>query len=128
METPSAALSGLGLKFPARRGLLPSGRDPRPETVLPTRILYVHSAARSTRRRGRDLLEVPACGIRVNPHRPAAPAEAMAALSDDRLRRDRMARNARRLARQAFATQRIADRRFGAVAESRQQRASPAHR
>ena len=44
------------------------------------------------------------------PERPGALAEAMAALSDDRARRDRMARNAARVAREAFATDRIADR------------------
>ena len=121
METPSAALSGLGLKLPARRGFLPSSRDPSPETVLPTRILYVHSASRSTRRRGRDLLEVPACGITMNPHGPAA-------LSGDRLRLDWMPRYARRVVRAAFPTERTADRQLGTLAESGQPRARPARR
>lgn len=125
METASAALSGLGLKLPVRR-LLPLGRDPSPETVLPTRILYVHPASRCTRGRGRDLLEAPASGITVNPYGPAVLAEAMAARSDDRLRRDRMARNARRVPREVVPTERIADRRLGAMAESHQPRARPA--
>ena len=127
METASAAPYGLGLKLPARR-FLPPGRDPSPETVLPTRILYVHPASRPTRGCGRDLLAVSASGITVNPHEPVALAEAMAALSDDRLRRDRMARNARPVPREVFPTERIADRRLGAMAESRQPQARPARR
>ena len=50
------------------------------------------------------------CGVTVDPRRPMALAEAMVALCDDRPRRDRMARNARRLAAERFATERIADR------------------
>ena len=68
------------------------------------------------------------CGLTVDPHRPAALAEAMVVLSDDRSRRDRTARNACRLTRGTFATERIADLRFGAVAESHQPRARPARR
>ena len=127
METTSAVLSGLGLMLPARR-LRPSGGDPSPATVLRPRILYVHPASRSTRGRGRDLLEVPACGITVNPHGPAALVEAMPALSDDRLRRDGMARNARRVPREVFAREWTADRRLGAMAEPHHPRARPARR
>lgn len=56
----------------------------------------------------RRLLEEHDCGITVDPERPGALAEAMVALSDDGPRRDRMARNAARVAREAFTTDRIA--------------------
>lgn len=62
------------------------------------------------------------CGITVDPTRPAALAEAMVALADDRPRRDRMARNARRVAREAFATERIADRLLDALTEAHRAR------
>ena len=58
----------------------------------------------------RRLLADHDCGITVDPHRPAALAEAMVALSDDRPRRDRMAANARRVGCESFATERLADR------------------
>ena len=46
----------------------------------------------------------------MDPQRPPALAEAMVALSDDRPRRNRMAGNARRVGRESFATERLADR------------------
>lgn len=58
----------------------------------------------------RRLLAEHDCGITVDPHHPAALARAMAALSDDPPRRERMAGNARRLARESFGTDRLADR------------------
>lgn len=64
----------------------------------------------------RRLLEDHDCGMTVDPERPGALAEAMAALSDDRPRRDRMARNAARVAREAFRTDRIADRMLDTLA------------
>lgn len=64
----------------------------------------------------RRLLADHDCGISVDPRRPAALAEAMVALSDDRPRRDRMAGNARRLARASFATELLADRLLGTLA------------
>ena len=63
----------------------------------------------------RRLLADRDCGITVDPRRPAALAGAMAALSDDRPRRDRMAGNARRAARELFATDLLADRMLGAL-------------
>lgn len=59
------------------------------------------------------------CGITVDPHRPEALAVAMVALSDDRPRRDRMARNARRVAGEAFGTERLADRMLDTLAAAR---------
>ncbi|MYD85969.1 MAG: glycosyltransferase family 4 protein [Acidobacteria bacterium] len=59
------------------------------------------------------------CGITVDPHRPQALAEAMVALSDDRPRRDRMGRNARRIAAAAYGTERLADRMLATLAAAR---------
>ena len=50
------------------------------------------------------------CGLTVDPGRPAGLAEAVAGLADDPLRRDRMARNARRVGRDLFETNKLADR------------------
>ena len=58
----------------------------------------------------RQLLAERDCGITVDPDRPAALAGAITALCDDRPRRNRMARNARRAACELFATDRLADR------------------
>lgn len=63
----------------------------------------------------RQLLAGNDCGITVDPRRPAALAEAMVALRDDRTRRDRMGRNARRLACESFATDLLADRLLGTL-------------
>ena len=57
----------------------------------------------------RALLRDDDCGITVDPRQPTALAEAMMALADDPVGRDRMAGNARRVA-EAFATERLADR------------------
>ena len=57
----------------------------------------------------RSLLADHDCGITVDPRQPAALAEAMVGLADDRARRDRMVGNARRVAAE-FATDGLADR------------------
>ena len=75
----------------------------------------------------RQLLADHDCGINVDPHRPAALAEAMAALCDDRPRRDRMARNARRVARESFATDLLADRMLDALTAAHRPRERAAH-
>ena len=64
----------------------------------------------------RQLLAERGCGVTVDPHRPTALAEAMVALSEDRSRRDRMARNARRVADQLFATDLLAQRMLDVLA------------
>ena len=71
----------------------------------------------------RRLLADRDCGITVDPHRPAALAEAMVALTDDRPRRSRMARNARRAARESFATDRLADRMLDTLVAAHRPRA-----
>ena len=68
------------------------------------------------------------CGITVDPHRPAALAEAMVTLSDDRARRDRMADNARRVACESFATERLADRMLNTLIAARPSRERAAQR
>ena len=70
----------------------------------------------------RWLLEDHDCGITVDPERPGALADAMTALTDDRARRDRMARNASRLAREQFATDRIAERLLATLTDAHRAR------
>ena len=76
----------------------------------------------------RRVLADHACGITVDPHRPAALAEAMVTLSDDRARRDRMAGNARRVACESFATERLADRMLDTLIAARPPRERAAQR
>lgn len=76
----------------------------------------------------RKVLEEHDCGITVDPNRPDALAEAMVALADDRPRRDRMARNARRVAREVFATERVADRLLEVLTEAHRAREHAASR
>ena len=68
------------------------------------------------------LLRDHGCGTTADPHRPDALAAAMVALSDDRPRRDQMARNARRVAAQAFGTERLADRMLDTLAAARRRK------
>ena len=60
------------------------------------------------------------CGITVDPLHPTALAEAMVTLSDDRGRRDGMGRNARRVAHELYATDRLAGRLLSTLAGMRQ--------
>ena len=84
------------------------------DTVSPNKLFDALAAGlpviQTTRGWIRSALANHECGITVDPRRPMALAEAMVALRDDPPRRDRMARNARRLAAERFATERIADR------------------
>ena len=76
----------------------------------------------------RQLLAEHDCGITVDPRRPAALAEAMVALCDDRPRRDGMGRKARRVARESFATDLLADRMLDALTAAPRPRERAAHR
>ena len=58
----------------------------------------------------RQVLAERDCGITVDRDRPAALAQAMVDLSEDRQRRDRMGHNARRVAQELFATDLLANR------------------
>ena len=76
----------------------------------------------------REVLADHDCGVTVDPHRSVTLAEAMVALADDRPRRERMARNARRVAREAFATDLLADRLLATLTSARGQREGAAYR
>ncbi len=67
------------------------------------------------------------CGVTVDPRRPESLADALVALGDDRARRDRMARNARRLARNTFATDLLADRMLDELSAAHRPRERAAH-
>ena len=73
----------------------------------------------------RQVLEDHDCGITVDPHQPTALAEAMAELSRDPRRRNRMGRNARRVAHELFATDLLANRMLATLAATVQRRHAP---
>ena len=94
------------------------------DTVSPNKLFDAWAAGlpviQTTQGWIREVLRDSACGITVDPNRPEALAEAMVALSDDRPRRDRMGRNARRVAVEKFGTERLADRMLDTLAAARQ--------
>ena len=73
----------------------------------------------------RQLLAVHDCGMTVERDRPAALASAMVDLSEDPRRRDRMAANARRVARELFATDLLADRMLETLTAAHRRRRGP---
>ena len=84
------------------------------DTVSPNKLFDALAAGlpvlQTTRGWIRRLLAERDCGLTVDPGQPAGLAEAMVALSDDRPRRERMGRNARRVACELFSKERLADR------------------
>ena len=94
------------------------------DTVSPNKLFDAWAAGlpviQTTQGWIREVLRDNGCGITVDPNRPEALAEAMVALADDRPRRDRMGRNARRVAVEGFGTERLADRMLDTLAAARQ--------
>ena len=82
------------------------------DTVSPNKLFDAFAAGlpviQTTQGWIRQVLADHDCGITVDATRPTALADAMVALAEDRPRRDRMARNARRLAREVYSVERLA--------------------
>ena len=98
------------------------------DTVSPNKLFDAFAAGipviQTTHGWIRQVLADHDCGLTVDPEEPASLAEAIATLTDDRPSRERMGRNARRVARDLFATRLLANRMIETLAAVHQQQAS----
>ena len=96
------------------------------DTVSPNKLFDAFAAGlpviQTTQGWIREVLAEHDCGITVDATRPTALADAMVQLANDRQGRDRMARNAGRLAREVYSVERLAPRVLATLATARSSR------
>jgi len=99
------------------------------DTVSPNKLFDAFAAGlpviQTTQGWIRQVLADYDCGITVDATAPTALADAMVTLADDRPRRDRMAHNGRRLAREVYSVNPLSNKLLDALADALRPRRSP---